>query len=269
MTMTVSRLWKGTLLVVLAFCGMLTRTARAEGDETELLIQYVRPATWATAEGALLQLVESPSLEGRQGLVAGFTGYDSSRGAATFKSIAELRFWGPVAVRVGAVYEGAAQSARPSVGARVQALREGRSGIDGTVSFTYRPEGFTESEGELESVVSLGRHLGPVYALGNLAYGQDPEGKERDGEVGVACLRTIRDWLTVGVNGRARVNLGSTGRRAGSGEPTFDALIGPVVTAASDHVAVSLEGGASAFRSTEAIARRYGAFVLAGVGIVF
>src|SRR5256885_842110 len=78
-----------------------------------------------------------------------------------------------------------------------------------STGISYRPEGLTEAEGEIEGVVSFGRHAGATYLLANLLYGQDPDGHERDGEVRAAALRPVGRSFVIGVDGRMRVDLGS------------------------------------------------------------
>src|SRR5205085_1684538 len=129
-------------------------------------------------------------------------GYDGARGSGLFEATAEVRVWGPVAVRGGAVYTGDDKGLRPTFGVRVQALREAAHGLDATVGAFYRPEGLTEPEGEVEAVVAAGTHLGRTYVLGNLVYGQDPEGNERDGEVRLAAMASTAPWLLLGFDGR-------------------------------------------------------------------
>jgi hypothetical protein len=181
-----------------------------------------------------------------------------------FESAAQVRVWGPVSLRGGAVYTSGDRVLRPSFGGRVQLLHEGRQGVDGAVGVFYRPEGLTEPEGEIESVLSVGAHVGQTYLLGNLLYGQDPEGNERDGEARVAALRPIRSRFLVGLDGRLRFDLGSDAAKlAAHNEVTLDAMFGPSATALVGPIAVSIQGGGSAVRLRASTA--YGMF--AGIGI--
>jgi hypothetical protein len=157
---------------------------------------------------------------------------------------------------------------RPSLGARVQLLDERRFGIDAGAAVFYRAEGFTEPEGEIETVFTVGRHLGASYLLANLVYGQDPEGRERDGELRLGLLHPLGTRFLLGVDSRARVDLGSERtRRAEHGEPTADLLVGPAGTVRIDLFVLCLQGGASAVRTVGQTT--WGAFVLAGLGSAF
>src|SRR5204862_6169752 len=113
----------------------------------------------------------------------------TSRKGAVGETTAEVRLWGPIARRGGALYDAGNRRMRPNIGARVQVLRQEAHGIDGALSAFYKAEGFTEPEGEIETFVSIGRRFEAVAVAGSLVYGQDPEGNERDGEVRASVLR--------------------------------------------------------------------------------
>ena len=66
--------------------------------------------------------------------------------------------------------------------------------------------------------------------LGNLVYGQDPEGNERDGELRFASLYAVGRW-TFGVDSRLRFAIGTQKSAMAQAEPKFDLLAGPVATA--------------------------------------
>jgi hypothetical protein len=252
---------------VIAGCATLvalagTAPAADGGDAPESpAAQLERTAS----SGNFLLLTQGAALDGQSGHAMAIGGYDGSRRAGLFEAAAEVRLWGPVALRGGAVYTGDDRTLRPSFGARVQALHESRHGVDGAVGVFYRPEGLTEPEGEIEAVVSAGAHLGATYLLGNLVYGQDGEGRERDGEVRLAALRPVTRRLLLGFDGRLRFDLGSD--RPGRSEPTLDALVGPAATFLVGPVALLVHAGASALRVHAASSA--GAFVLGGLGTSF
>jgi hypothetical protein len=224
----------------------------------------------AASRGVFLPLTQSPSVLSQRAHALGLGGYDGAHKAASFESAAEVRVWGPLAVRGGAVYATGSGVLKPSIGARVQALREDRHGVDAAAGVFYRPEGLTEPEGELESVLSLGRHVGATYLVANLLYGQDPEGNERDGELRLGALRPLGTSLLGGLDGRLRFDLGSSRTKLmAHGEPVLDALLGPLATALVGPVALSLQGGGSALRLAGQARTSFGAFVLGGVGAAF
>jgi len=177
-----------------------------------------------------------------------------------------VRVWGPFAIRGGAEYSTERKAARPTVGGRVQILRQERHGLDGSLGVFYRPEGFTEPEGEIESFVSLGRRFERVSVMGNLVYGQDPEGNERDGEVRFASLYGVGRW-SVGLDSRLRFAIGTQKSANAAAEPKFDLLAGPVAAATVGPVALFAQAGPSVLKVTSATS--VGVAALGGLGSVF
>src|SRR5262245_11512908 len=168
--------WRIAFAAAMAFGA----TARAEGEAPEIEKPMAPPPEIRTAvrDGALLPSTLAPRVGATAAIAYGFAGYDGARSSAIGGATAEVRVWGPFALRGGAEYSTERKEARPAIGGRVQLLRQERHGIDGSFSVFYRPEGFTEPEGEIESFVSLGRSFERISVLGNLVYGQGAEGKE-------------------------------------------------------------------------------------------
>jgi hypothetical protein len=251
-------------VITLATLALLAPAARAQGSDDGV---GPRPTTTGTsaAAGAFLPFTLSAAIDRQGALGSAVGGYDGGHKAGVFEAAAEVRVFGPVALRGGAVYSGAGDRMRPSLGARVQALRESRHGVDGAIGVAYRPEGLSELEGELEAVLSLGAHLGLTYFTGNLAYGQDPEGHERDGELRLAALHPLGGRLLIGGDARLRFDLGS---QAAKQEPRLDAVVGPVASVIAGPVALLMQAGASALK-LQGRSTSVGALVLGGVGTSF
>jgi hypothetical protein len=254
------------IVIWASHAGAAERAAEDEqiGEEAPAHVSPV--PTRATASlGAFLPFSQPAVLDQQRAYALGLGGYDSARHTGTFEAATEVRVWGPIALRGGAVYTNGDRTLRPSFGARLQLLRERRQGVDGAFGVFYRPEGLTEPEGEIESVLSIGAHAGQTYLLGNLLYGQDPEGNERDGELRLAALRPVWARFLLGFDARLRFDLGSNAvKLAQRHEATLDALIGPSATALVGPLALSLQGGGSALRLGQSTA--YGAFVMMGIG---
>jgi hypothetical protein len=144
-----------------------------------------------------------------KGIATSTLGYNSASKATTLDFNAEIQVWGPfrLVLRVDNVTE----KARPGIGAAAQFLDEHKHGVAGSAYFSYKAEGFTEGEGELEGLVAFGKQLGPLHGTLNVAYGQDPEGNERDGEVALGLHVEALPNLFTGVVGRYRDALGSNG----------------------------------------------------------
>jgi len=253
----------------IAFALILGTSAAARADEQDADVEapVTAPAiATAVREGALLPSTLAPRVGATPALAFGFAGYDGARSSAIGGATAEVRVWGPFALRGGAEYSTIRKEPRPTIGGRVQLLRQERHGIDGSLSVFYRPEGFTEPEGEIETFVSLGRRFDRLAVMGNLVYGQDPEGNERDGELRFASLYAMGRWA-FGVDSRLRFAIGTQKSAMAQAEPRFDLLAGPLASATVGPVAFFAQAGPSVLKlagSTSA-----GVAALGGVGSVF
>jgi hypothetical protein len=241
--------------------------AQSEGPDVDEAVTPPPQLRAAVNEGALLPSTLAPRVGANAALAYGFAGYDGARSAPIGGATAEVHVWGPFALRGGAEYSTERKQARPTIGGRVQILRQERHGLDGSLGVFYRPEGFTEPEGEIECFVSLGRRFDRVTVLGNLVYGQDPEGNERDGEVRLASLYGVGRW-SLGVDSRLRFAIGTQKSANAQAEPKFDLLAGPVAAATVGPVALFAQAGPSVLK----LAGRdtsVGVAALGGLGSVF
>jgi hypothetical protein len=259
---------------MVACCGGVARAEDSEGvvadvDRPAPSSADATPARATVASGGFLSLTQAASLEGRRAAGIAVAGVDSARDSASAEVATEARLGGPVVLRAGVQYGTDSRQTRPSVGLRAQLLSEGRHGVDGAVGAVYKPEGLTEPEGEVEASLAVARHLGSIYAIGNVVYGQDPEGNERDGELRLAALAPVGSHATLGFDGRARIDLGS--RQAtlmAHHEATFDLLAGPSASVLVGPVALLVQAGASAV-TFHGESMRVGAFGLLGGGAAF
>jgi hypothetical protein len=167
---------------------------------------------------------------------------------------AEARVWGPLRVVASVAIS---DEARPGAGIGVDVF-EG-----GTVYLRYKAEGFSEPEGELEAMLAAGRQLDGVRLAGMLAYGQDPEGNERDGEAGASIQLGVTDTVYAGVGGRYRDALGSTKETLAR-----DALAGAVGTWRVGRIAVGALVGL-AMTETRGMPRKFGTGGALSVGALF
>lgn len=166
----------------------------------------------------------------------------------TLDMTGEVGVFGPVrlVLQVANVFV----KARPGIGAAIQWLDEQKHGVSSSAYLSYKAEGFTEAEGEIEAVLSFGKHLGPMHGTLNLAYGQDPEAKERDGEAAAALhIEPIRG-LFAGVVGRYRDALGSGGDK--STGLIRDMLAGASATYTLGKFGITATGGISGVQTNEA-----------------
>jgi hypothetical protein len=217
--------------------------------------------------GAASPLLLDATLGSQGALITGNGGYDTARSAALFDSAAEVRVWGPIALRAGVIYSEDTRRMRPSVGARVQFLRQAVHGVDGTLSSFFKTEGFNETEGEIETTLAIGRRFEQVYLLGNIAYGQDPEGNDRDGELRAAVLHP-RGRAVLGLEARGRSAIGAQHGTNSVVEPRLDVVGGAVGMMTVSSFVLFAEVGPSAFK-LQGTDLRWGVASLGGVCAVF
>jgi hypothetical protein len=246
---------------------MLGFASRAQAQEATESRQTARPTDVAVVEGAFLPQTLSARVGSTQGLALGSGGFDSARSGPLIDSAVEVSVWGPFALRVQATYSNDTKKMRPSVGGRAQLLRQEQHGIDAAITVFYGTEGFTEAEGEIETFASVGRRFEYFSTVGNLVYGQDPEGNERDGELRAAVWHQGRR-LALGLDTRARFAIGTQHGRSATSEPSFDFFAGPIAMVRAGPVALFAESGPSVFRLAGGPTRA-GAVALAGVGAAF
>ena len=195
------------------------------------------------------------------------TGVVAWNGASDKTSVdlnGEVNVFGPVrlVLRVDNVFD----SARPGIGAAVQWLREAKHGVSSSAYFVYKAEGFSEPEGELEALVAFGKQLGPVHGTLNVAYGQDPEGNERDGEAALGLHIEPIHGLFTGVIGRYRDALGSDGDK--STKIVRDVLGGATATYVVGSFGVTATAGIAGVETTTT-SMQTGATAALSVGAVF
>jgi hypothetical protein len=198
-----------------------------------------RDAAQATRDGALLPLSLSPRVGDQRVAALSLGGYDTAPGhGAAFSTVVEGALFRRVAVRAGIEYVPQLQTVSPQAGARVAILGQERFGLDLGVAALYKNLGFSEARGELELAVLVARRWGRAALFGNLVYGQGLDAGERDAEARCAFLFGARPWLNVGLDVRARLDLGAddAAREAKQLTSSFDLVGGPLVSVAVSHV---------------------------------
>ena len=260
---------KATLRLLASAALLLSQVSRAQAQEAE---QPVKPtleklATDGASAGAMSPLLMSASLGDQRALVMGAGGYDSSRRGAIMDSAVDARVWGPIALRLGVTYSEATKRMRPSAGARAQLLQQRVQGVDASITSVFKTEGFDELEGEIETTFAIGRRFEHFYLLGNIAYGQDPEGNERDGELRTGLFYQ-RGHGVVGLEVRARAAIGPQRVPNAAVEPKFDAVGGPIAMYSVSSFAFFAEAGPAVVQLPGSDLR-WGVASLGGVGSVF
>jgi hypothetical protein len=221
----------------------------------------VERAAESARAGMFLPLTLAPRVDSQRAFGVARGGYDSARRSGVLEGLADVTIIGPLAARIGVMYtQHNPSSLRPTGGLRLQALNQADHGIDAGVGVFYRAEGFTEAEGEIEGVLSFGWRLDQLGVFANLVYGQDPEARERDGEVRLSGLYELAARLQTGIDARIRFDLGSQGNKR---EANYDLLVGPVASYAWNNLTVLAQLGASIYDSDRT---RTGIVALAGIG---
>jgi hypothetical protein len=241
------------------------RAALASPSEEDPL---VRPsggdAAASIEEGAFLPTTLRARHGNEKATVLVLSGYDGAHDAPSLELSTELHLWGPLSVVGGAVYSDHGDVLRPTVGVVWQAARRERLGVDLALGLAYRPEGFTEPEGEVEATVAVGRRFGRLTGLVNLTYGQDPEGNERDAEAKLAVVAPVARTLLVGFDSRLRLGLARPAEGP-EAHVEYDGIAGPIAYWALGSWTLMGQAGASVLgRDTGA---EVGASVLVGLGV--
>lgn len=225
------------------------------------------PVEETARAGSFQPLTLPASVVEMRGFAMAYGGYDSASRDPRLVSFAEARVYGPLALRFGAQTNSATGEIAPSLGGRVQLLSQANHGLDAAAFLAYNAEGFTELEGELEGGLAFGRTFGTWQLLLNLVYGQDLEGKERDGEVRTSVLYHLPPRYHFGIDGRARFDLGEeeNGDAKARFEPVFDVDVGPAMSVTLGPLVAGIHGGFAALRF-EGTPARYGVVALGGLG---
>ena len=169
-----------------------------------------------------------------KGFVNVSSDFDGSTSSVRVSALGEVNLFWRVRASVR-VLDAFSDQPRPGVGAGVRWL-EGDT--KSTAYLFYKTEGFTEPEGEIEALVSFEHTFGAVSAVANVAYGQDPEGNERDGELALSAFVEPRSGFFVGGVARYRDALGSTKENIAR-----DGFAGPTATLTYGAFAFGLNAG--------------------------
>jgi len=211
-------------------------------------------ATSATFTPGILRATDAGT-----GFIAAASSFDGARSEVRVSALGEVKLWWRLraVVRVLDVFS---DKPRPGAGAAIRWLD---GDITSTAYLMFKTEGFTEPEGEIEALLSFERAFGAVRASANIAYGQDPEGNERDGEVALVAHGEPRRGWFVGGTARYRDALGSTKEAV-----IRDGFAGPTSTLTLGAFAVSLEAGVS-MAQTQMTGRKFGPSTTLSLGAAF
>jgi len=226
------------------------------------------PTMLAADEGAFIPAIVPAGTAREAALVRVLGGYDSTAETGVFDSEVRVRLYGPLTLDAGVTYSAATEEMRPRIGAAVQILKQEKTGVDMTLQLSYKAEGFTEPEGEIEFEAALGRRWGNWTGVVNLVYGQDWEARERDGELRLAAQTRVWKQLHVGLSAHTRVDLGSEEGAEPVARGEMDLVAGPVASYAWNRVALFAQVGYSMLLLSDDTVKS-GLVAIAGAGTVF
>jgi len=169
-------------------------------------------------------------------------GYDGAKQRAQGTAVVEAAVYGHLSAFAAATYgEEATGASRPAIGLAYQFLDPRTAPVGVRLSGAYKPEGFSEPEGEFETVLVAAHLFDRNVARTFVAYGRDPEGRESDFEVGAGYLHRVAENLVVGATTRYRYALALK-----TPGPRWDLIGGAVGDLAIDRwrVELLLGGGA-------------------------
>ncbi len=146
---------------------------------------------------------------------------------------------------VDATYGGDTDHGRPAMGVAYQLIDPRHGDYGARLSLSYKPEGFTEPDGEIESVLVGSRQILGGVARAMLAYGQDVDRKESDAEAGVSLVERVAPNVVVGGTFRYR-----RGLMVKAGEPSWDLIGGAITGLAFGRSRLELLVGADGIRYT-------------------
>jgi hypothetical protein len=188
-------------------------TARAENlAETDALTTVRSQVGWGA------------SVNPDRASIWGEGGWNGGVRRAEVDATVEATIFARTSVFATAQFGGVYANARPAIGAAYQ-LIDPRTSVNGArLSLTYKPDGLSEPEGELESVLVLSRRFHGDALRARLAYGQDPEGRESDAEAGGSYLHRLTADFVIGTTARYRHAI----KTKTTAEPRWDFIGGAV-----------------------------------------
>ena len=132
-------------------------------------------------------------------------GYDGAQQRTDATALVEAAIISRLGVFAAVTYgEETTGASRPAIGAAYQFTDPRTAAVGTRLSVAYKPEGFSEPEGEIETIGMFSHFVGRDLSRAFVAYGRDPDGHESDVEVGAGYLHPMADLFVVGVTTRYR-----------------------------------------------------------------
>ena len=170
-------------------------------------------AKQAASDGMLSPFTSAAVIPTFRAVAQSYVGYDSAASVARAHAVAEGRLTSFLSMRVEFEHGPATGTDdRLSVGARVGILTQREYGIDFGAGLFYQPKDF-RGEGDVVGGLMLARHFERLGLFANTLFGSDPEGDDQLVELHLGSLYAATDWLSVGVDGRSRMNFSQDQKR--------------------------------------------------------
>lgn len=246
----------------IACSSLIALVAPAHAEEDPSFSPAAVTQTLAS-DGAYSPLLHGPSPVGR-GFAQVSAGYNTITEEETLDVAAHVHVFDRFSL-IASVSNITGEEPRPGIGGAVHLLDEAHHGVEATGFLLYKAEGFSEPEGEIEALASFGHSFGAVRAVANVAYGQDPEGNERDGELALGVQLHPLAPLFAGAVARYRDALGSRGELG----VIRDLFAGASATYALDRFGISALAGLSEIETSATDSFEAGASASLTVGAAF
>ena len=206
-------------------------------------------ASSAADAGLLLPSTLAPRIHSGTAFANARSGYDGAHAAFVARAVAEGSVLDRFALRVEFEHGPAmGPEDRVRIGARLPVLSQQAHGIDAGVALFYDPKDFRE-EGNIVGALLVGKDFGRLGLYANALFGSDPEGDDQQLELRLAGLYRAAPDLHLGLDARARYNLSSDEKRAGTLTVDWELQALPTVSLELGHFALVADAGLSALQT--------------------
>jgi hypothetical protein len=231
-------------------------------------------------DGTFMPLTTSARIGDQYGSAFVLGGYDTTKDTgATTHAVVEGSIINRVAVRVVMDYRSALEKPTLGAGLRFGVLRQEDHGLNLGVVGAYKNRGFSEKAGEVEAGLMASRRWNNILVGANATYGQGVFEQERDSEVSLGGLYSLSRMVHVGLDARARFDLGEEDGEGESGAEAEregkgaagDVVVGPVaaLTLGPAAIFVQVAGHAIVTESPTGEQTNGGLLTMAGVAIAY
>jgi len=235
------------------------------------------PKANQAASDAVLSPFTSPAvIPAFRASAQSYAGYDGAIGSASARGAAEGRLASFLALRVEFEHGPATGTQdRVSIGARLGILTQRQAGVDFGAGLFYQPKDF-RGEGNVVGGLMVARHFERLGLFANTLFGSDPEGDDQLLELRLGSLYAATHWLSVGIDGRARMNFSQDPKRLKTLSVDWETQAAPTAIICLGQFSVMALVGPSLVKETPALGEpasgnhlKSGLLAMAGAGGAF